>query len=153
MLLVFAAPAAADNVIYFDPDPSCAAPGEEINVTLYVDTTEGSASMDTRVYTDMDVVEIIDGQPGDYSLMWYFVPHADHIRIGGWSWDGLNLDSRNLRASILHSEGKQYRNKRYMALLLPFRQPVWDGTPKSGMEQWGVWLSVPGTVQHQRLHL
>ena len=40
----------------------------------------------------MDVVEIIDGQPGDYSLMWYFVPHADHIRIGGWSWDGLNLD-------------------------------------------------------------
>ena len=91
MLLVFAAPAAADNIIYFDPDPSCAAPGEEINVTLYVDTTEGSASMDTRVYTDMDVVEIIDGQPGDYSLMWYFVPHADHIRIGGWSWDGLNL--------------------------------------------------------------
>ena len=28
MLLVFTVPAAADNVVYFDPDPSYAAPGE-----------------------------------------------------------------------------------------------------------------------------
>ena len=90
MLLVFTASAAADNVVYFDPDPSCIAPGEEIIVTLWLDADDGSASFNDRIYFDPAVVDITGGTPGDFSLMWGFVHGEDNVSIGGWTSDGLD---------------------------------------------------------------
>ena len=91
ILLVFTASAAADNVVYFDPDPSCIAPGEETIVTLWLDADEGSAAFNDRIYFDPSVLDITDGTPGDFPLMWGFVHDEDHVSIGGWTSDGLDL--------------------------------------------------------------
>jgi hypothetical protein len=91
VLLAFISPAAADNTIYFDPDPSCAAPGEEIEVTLWLDAADGSAAMNDAICFDPEVVNITSGAPGAFPLMWGFVHCGDSVRLGGWSSDGLNL--------------------------------------------------------------
>jgi len=93
VLLICIAPAAAENTIYFEPDPSSAAPGEEIEVTLWLNATDGSAAMNDAICFDPEVVNITSGSPGDFPLMWGFVHCGDSVRLGGWSSDGLNLTS------------------------------------------------------------
>ena len=123
MLLAFAATAAAENVVYFDPDPSCAVPGEEITVTLWLDATDGTAAFNDAIHFDPSVVNITSGTPGDFPLMWGFVHYGDYVKIGGWTPDGLDrtghlkladltLVANNSGTSILyHKEnaiGNQY---------------------------------------------
>ena len=123
MLLAFAATAAAENVVYFDPDPSCAVPGEEITVTLWLDATDGTAAFNDAIHFDPSVVNITSGTPGDFPLMWGFVHYGDYVKIGGWTSDGLDrtghlkladltLVANNSGTSILyHKEnaiGNQY---------------------------------------------
>ena len=91
VLAVFTASAAADNVVYFDPDPSCAAPGETIMVTLWLNHTEGVAAFNDDVHFDPDVVNITSGTPGDLPTMWLFVHYGNFVRFGGWSSDYLNV--------------------------------------------------------------
>lgn len=91
MLLAFTASAAADNVVYFDPDPSCIAPGEEITVTLWLDADDGSAAFNDRIYFNPDVVNITAGTPGDFPTLWGFVHGGDNVSIGGWSSTYLDL--------------------------------------------------------------
>jgi len=92
MLLVFAAPAAADNVIYFDPDPSCAAPGEEIVVTLWFDAVDGCGAFNDDIYFDPMVVNITSGTAGDYPALFACVHYGDFVRVGGLTMDGLDRD-------------------------------------------------------------
>jgi len=88
MLLVFTAPAAAaDNTVYFDPDPSCAAPGEEITVTLWLNSSSNCNSWNHDLYFDPNVVDIIDGQPGDFPTMFGFTNWGHFVRVGGISPD------------------------------------------------------------------
>ena len=92
VLAVFTASAAADNVVYFDPDPSCAAPGETTAVTLWLDSTDGVAGMNTDIYFDPEVVNITSGTAGDFPTLFGFVNHGNWVRIGGVSPDWLDHD-------------------------------------------------------------
>ena len=90
VLLVFAASAAAENRVYFDPDPSsCAAPGETITVTMWVDTVNGTAGFQDDLYFDPNVVNITDISPGYYDSYWMVIPYYEQnfIRFGGDSPD------------------------------------------------------------------
>jgi parallel beta-helix repeat protein len=91
VLAMFTASATADNVVYFDPDPICAALGEEVNVTLWVDTTDGLATFNVDIYFDPTVVNITSGTPGDLPRYWTLVHYGDFVRVVGISQDGLDL--------------------------------------------------------------
>ena len=138
VLIAFTATAAADNVVYFDPDPCNATPNDEILVTLWVDTTDGLASFNTDVYFDPNVVNITNVVPGDLPTMWVFERRGvDWVRIGGISPDWMNLPSGhyvlgnftlvgiNSGTSTLHHEG----NVLYDYGGIPLPDQVWhDGT-------------------------
>ena len=87
VLVVLTASASADNVVYFDPDPSCAAPGETITVTLWLNHSDGVAAFDVDIYFDPAVVYITDATPGILPVMWLNVDHGTYRTIGGWSSD------------------------------------------------------------------
>jgi len=91
VLVVLTASATADNVVYFDPDPSCAAPGETITVTMWLNNTDGVQTFSDDVHFDPTVVNITDGTPGDFPTMFGFVHHGDWVRVGGISPDWLNM--------------------------------------------------------------
>jgi len=91
VLAVLTASAAADNVVYFDPDPSGAAPGNTTVVTLRMNITDGVASLGCDVYFDLDVVNITSGAPGDLPTMWLFSHKGNWVRFGGWSETYLDL--------------------------------------------------------------
>ena len=91
MLLVFTAPAAADNVVYFDPDPSSAAPGEEITVTLWLNNTDGCASFGTDIEFDTQVVNITSGTVGDFPNMFDVTHYGTFVRVSGTSATWMNL--------------------------------------------------------------
>jgi hypothetical protein len=134
MLLVFTAPAAADNVVYFDPDPSCAEPGEEITVTLWFDHTDGVAAFNDDVHFDPNVVNITGGTPGDLPAMWLFVHYGDFVRFGGWSADYhdvppghhvlayLTFVANNTGTSTQYHEG----NDSFNEYAVPLPNQVWN---------------------------
>ena len=89
VLVVLTTSATADNVVYFDPDPSCAAPGETITVTMWVNATDGVEGFQDDLYFDPNVVNITDVQPGFYTSYWMVIPYYEEnfIRFGGDSPD------------------------------------------------------------------
>jgi len=91
VLAVFTAPAVAQNIVYFDPDPGSAAPGETITVTLWLNATDGIASFNDNIHFDPAVVNITSGTPGDFPAMWLFVHYGTGVRVGGMSSDYLDL--------------------------------------------------------------
>jgi len=91
VLVVFTASAAADNEVYFVPDPSCAEPSNTTVVTLRMNITDGVASFGCDVYFDLDVVNITSGAPGDLPTMWLFSHRGNWVRFGGWSPTYLDL--------------------------------------------------------------
>ena len=91
VLAVLTTTATADNVVYFDPDPSCAVSGETITVTMWLNATDGCGAIEGDIYFDLDVVNITSGTPGDFPLMWGFVHYGHFVRYGGWSPTGLNI--------------------------------------------------------------
>ncbi|MCD4845718.1 MAG: hypothetical protein K8R25_14650, partial [Methanosarcinales archaeon] len=92
VLMVFAAPAAADNVIYFDPDPSCVAPGESIVVTMYVNASDPVQNWQDDIYFDPTVVNITGYTCGEFPLGCQMSHWGDHVRRGGVTGDGTNLE-------------------------------------------------------------
>ena len=95
VLMVFTAPAAADNVMYFDPDPSCAADGEEITVALRANTSDGTAAFQCDVYFDTSVVDITNVAVGDYDLMFAWSDYGTYVRAGGMSTEGMDYPPGN----------------------------------------------------------
>ena len=95
VLAVFTTSAAAQNIMSFDPDPSCAAPGETITVTLWANTSDGTAAFQNDVYFDRAVVNITNVEAGDFYLMFGWHDWGDFVRAGGWSSDGLNYPPGN----------------------------------------------------------
>ncbi|MCD4845716.1 MAG: cohesin domain-containing protein [Methanosarcinales archaeon] len=91
-MLVFAAPAAADNVIYFDPDPSCIEPGESIVVTMYVNNSDPVQNWQDDIYFDPTVVNITGYTCGEFPLGCQMSHWGDHVRRGGVTGDGTNLE-------------------------------------------------------------
>jgi hypothetical protein len=89
VLLIFTAPAAAENFVYFEPDPSSAAPGETITVTMWVNTINGTAGFQNDLYFDPTVVNITEITPGYYNSYWMVIPYYEQnfIRFGGDSPD------------------------------------------------------------------
>ena len=89
VLLIFTAPAAAENSVYFEPDPSSAAPGETITVTMWVNTSDGTAGFQDDLYFDPTVVNITEITPGYYDSYWMVIPYYEQnfIRFGGDSPD------------------------------------------------------------------
>jgi len=87
VLAVFTASATADNVVYFDPDPSCAAPGETIMVTMWLNNTDGVQTFSDDIYFDPTVVNITDGTAGDFPFGFNFVHHGNWVRVGGITAD------------------------------------------------------------------
>ena len=114
MLMVFAAPAAADNVVYFDPDPSSATPGEEITVTMWLNNTDGVSTFGTDIYFEPDVVDITSGAAGDFTTMFSCVHYGNFVRVSGvhpdwldhpaghWKMADLTLVANNSGTSPLH---------------------------------------------------
>jgi hypothetical protein len=88
-LLIFTAPAAAENSVYFEPDPSSAAIGETITVTMWVNTINGTAGFQDDLYFDPTVVNITEITPGYYNSYWMVIPYYEQnfIRFGGDSPD------------------------------------------------------------------
>ena len=105
VLLVFVAPAVADNIVYFNPDPSSAVPGEVITVELRFNHTEGVAAFNDDVHFDPSVVNITDGSPGIQPAMWLFVHYGDFVRFGGWSADYHNYPPGDHVLAYLTVEG------------------------------------------------
>ena len=92
IMFLFTATAAADNVVYFDPDPSSAGSGEEITVVLRLTSDSGVANFGTDIHFDLDVVDIIAGAPGDLPTMFGFVHlEPNVVRVGGVSPDWMDL--------------------------------------------------------------
>ncbi len=89
VLLIFTTPAAAENSVYFEPDPSSAAPGETITVTMWVNTINGTAGFQDDLYFDPTVVNITEITPGYYDSYWMVIPYYEQnfIRFGGDSPD------------------------------------------------------------------
>ncbi len=103
ILAAFTANAAADNVIFFDPDPSCAAPGETIHVGLWINCTDGVAAWNDDIHYDPEVLNITNAEPGDvYTEMWSFFPYWDQgfVRIGSWSYDYMDHTGLMLLANL-----------------------------------------------------
>jgi len=103
ILAVFTANAAADNVIFFDPDPSCAEPGETIHVGLWINCTDGVAAWNDDIHYDPEVLNITNAEPGDvYTQMWSFFPYWDQgfVRIGSWSYDYMDHTGLMLLANL-----------------------------------------------------
>ena len=95
VLMVFAVPAAAGNVMYFDPDPSCAADGEEITVALRANTSDGTAVFQCDVYFDTSVVDITNVVVGNYDLMFAWSDYGSYVRASGMSTDGMDYPPGN----------------------------------------------------------
>jgi len=92
VLAVFAASAAAqNNTVYFDPDPSCAAPGEEIVVTMYVNNSDPIQNWQADIYFDPTVVNITGYTCGEFPLGCQMAHHGNWVRRGGITGDGANL--------------------------------------------------------------
>ena len=89
VLLIFTAPAVAENSVYFEPDPSSAAPGETITVTMWVNTSDGTAGFQDDLHFDPTVVNITEITPGYYDSYWMVIPYYEQnfIRFGGDSPD------------------------------------------------------------------
>ena len=103
VLAAFTASVAADNVIFFDPDPSCAAPGETIHVGLWINCTDGVAAWNDDIHYDPEVLNITNAEPGDvYTVMWSFFPYWDQgfVRIGSWSYDYMDHTGLMLLANL-----------------------------------------------------
>jgi hypothetical protein len=92
VLAIFTASAVAQNIVYFDPDPSSAGPGDTITVTLWLNTTEGVANMNDDIYFGPTVVNITSVTAGDFPTMFGWVHHGDWVRIGGTSPNWLNQE-------------------------------------------------------------
>ena len=92
VLVVFAASATAqNNTVYFDPDPSCAAPGETIVVTMYVNNSDPIQNWQADIYFDPTVVNITGYTCGEFPLGCQMAHHGNWVRRGGITGDGANL--------------------------------------------------------------
>jgi hypothetical protein len=90
MLMLFTTAATAANTVYFDPDPSSAAPGTTTTVTLWLDASDGVASFNTWVHFNLSVVNITNGAAGDFPGDFWFDYFGDYVKIGGHSSNGLD---------------------------------------------------------------
>ena len=135
VLAVFTASAAAQNIVYFDPDPSSAGLGETITVTLWLNTSDGVASMNDDVYFNPAVVNITSVTAGDFPTMFGWVHHGDWVRIGGTSVDWLDkvghlkladftLEAIGPGTSTLHHVGNGVFNE----MASPVSATWYDGT-------------------------
>ena len=106
VLAVFTASAAATNVVYFDPDPSCAAPGETVYVELRLNSTEGVTAMETDIYFDPNVLNITDAIPGAFPNQFGFGHHGNFVAMGGVTPDWMDLPPGDYLFANLTFEAK-----------------------------------------------
>jgi hypothetical protein len=89
MLMLFTTAATAANTVYFDPDPSSAAPGNTTTVTLWLNASDGVASFNTWVHFNLSVVNITSGTAGDFpNGPFGLESFGDYVKIGGFSSNG-----------------------------------------------------------------
>ena len=93
VLVLLTAPASADpNVIYFDPDVIDIAPGEEITVTMWLNSTEGITGYGTSIHFDPDVVNITAiTSAGDFPESSRFRHHENFVSVNGVTSDWEDL--------------------------------------------------------------
>ncbi|MCD4845717.1 MAG: cohesin domain-containing protein [Methanosarcinales archaeon] len=105
VMLVFAVPATADNVIYFDPDPCYVAPGESIVVTMYVNNSDPVQNWQDDIYFDPTVVNVTSHTAGQFPLGGQMSHWGDRVRRGGVTGDGANLEPGIQELGTLTFEG------------------------------------------------
>ena len=104
VLVVLAAPPAmAQNTVYFDPDPSCAAPGETTTVTMWLNSSDGCTGFDADIYFDPSVVDI-SGTAGDFPYMFTCSHKGTFVRVGGMTDDAEDLPAGNWKLAVFTLE-------------------------------------------------
>ena len=118
MLLIFTAPAAADNIFYIVPQDVSGAPGEEVtNVMVMLNASDVTDAFDAEIWWDLDIVNVTateeNGNPAPGIWMWWGCGHhGNYFHAGGMNFaDGtsgviplvnITLMGNNTGISALH---------------------------------------------------